>query len=106
MGSQRLRRRWGNTTTPTSRAQAPTARLIAARIALLNTSSALRGSGGAQTQTVTSLASNATAPPISLSIGTLILLASRRGKALGACRSFRLLTQGRDSESSELNLFH
>src|ERR1700736_5741236 len=83
MGSQRLRRRWGNTTTPTSRAQAPTARLIAARIALLNTSSALRGSGGAQTQTVTSLASNATAPPISLSIGTLILLASRRGKALG-----------------------
>jgi hypothetical protein len=66
-----------------TRAQAPTARLIAARIALLNTSSALRGSGGAQTQTVTSLASNATAPPISLSIGTLILLASRRGRPWG-----------------------
>lgn len=73
----------GDTTTPTSRVQAPTPRLIAARIALLNTSSALRGSGGTQSQTVTSLAPNATAPPFSLSIGTLILLASRRGSPRG-----------------------
>src|ERR1700737_900500 len=105
MGSQRLRRRWGNTTTPTSRAQAPTACLIAARIALLNTSSALRGSGGTQSQTVTSLASNATAPPISLSVGTLILLASRRGSPWGV-PVVPSANTGQDSELSELNLFH